>query len=61
MLSDESRDEAALALTAAEAIDLEGVAAMASELTGPPIRRVVVSDDEHRASLVAQGLPDIRV
>lgn len=46
-----------LNLTGAEAVDMAGIAAIASELTGRPIRRVVVSDEEYRASLIARGLP----
>ncbi|MEV5746175.1 NAD(P)H-binding protein [Actinoallomurus sp. NPDC052308] len=46
------------ALTGAEAIDLTRVAEIASELTGRTIRRVVVSDEEYRAGLVAHGLPE---
>lgn len=46
------------ALTGSEAVDMAGIAAIASELTGRPIRRVVVPDAEFRASLVAGGLPD---
>ncbi len=49
------------ALTASAAVDLADIAAITSELTGRTIRRVVVSDDEHRAGLLAQGLPEIRV
>ena len=60
-LTGESLDDEVVALTAAEAVDLNDIAAMASELTGRSIRRVVVSDEEHRAGLVAKGLPDIRV
>lgn len=45
------------ALTAAEAIDMAGVAAIAAELTGRPIRRVVVPDAEYRGGLVAHGVP----
>jgi uncharacterized protein YbjT (DUF2867 family) len=45
------------ALTAGEAIDLAGVAAIAAELAGRPIRRVVVSDDRYRESLVERGAP----
>lgn len=41
-------------LTGPEALDLDGVAAAA----GRPIRRVVVSDTEYRAHLLAQGLPE---
>ena len=46
------------ALTGSEALDMAGVAAIASELTGRPIRRVVVPDAEHRATLLARGLPE---
>ena len=45
-------------LTASEAIDLEGIAAIASELVHRPIRRIVVSDDEYHAGMVAHGLPE---
>jgi NAD(P)H dehydrogenase (quinone) len=48
------------ALTGAEAIDMAGVAALASELTGRTIRRVVVPDAEHRARLVRHGVPEQR-
>jgi len=60
-LTDDGLDDETLALTAAEAVDLSDIAAITSKLAGRPIRRVVVSDDEHRASLVAQGLPAVRV
>lgn len=60
-LTDDGLDDETLALTAAEAVDLADIAAIASKLAGRPIRRVVVSDDEHRAGLVAQGLPEVRV
>jgi NAD(P)H dehydrogenase (quinone) len=51
-------DDATPALTGAEAIDMAGVAEIASELTGRPIRRIVVSDEDYRAGLVAHGLPE---
>jgi NAD(P)H dehydrogenase (quinone) len=57
-LSEESLDGVTPALTASEAIDLAGVAAIASELAGRPVRRVVMPDDEYRAGLVARGLPE---
>ena len=44
-------------LTGPEAVDMTRVAEIASEITGRPIRRVVVSDDEYRQSLVTAGLP----
>jgi NAD(P)H dehydrogenase (quinone) len=46
------------ALTAAEAVDMEGVAALASELTGRPVRRMVVTDADYRAGLVSHGVPE---
>jgi uncharacterized protein YbjT (DUF2867 family) len=58
VLSEESLDGVTPALTASEATDLAGVAAIASGLAGVPIRRVVVPDDEYRASLVAHGVPE---
>jgi NAD(P)H dehydrogenase (quinone) len=45
-------------LTAAEAIDMTGVAEIASHVTGHPVRRIVVSDADYRASLLAHGLPE---
>lgn len=45
-------------LTAAEAVDLQGVADIVSELLGRSIRRVVVSDEEFRARLIAQGMAE---
>jgi hypothetical protein len=54
----QSLDGITPALTASEAIDLTGVAGIASELTGRPINRVVVSDPEYRDGLVAHGTPE---
>ncbi|WP_050800311.1 NAD(P)H-binding protein [Streptomyces himastatinicus] len=48
------------ALTGPEAIDLAGIAALVTRLTGRPIRRVVVSDADYRARLLAHGLPEAR-
>ncbi|NUU79007.1 SDR family oxidoreductase [Paenibacillus xylanilyticus] len=45
-------------LTGTEAIDLTGVAAIASELSGRPIQRVFVSDDQYRDTLVSHGVPE---
>ncbi|URN06124.1 NAD(P)H-binding protein [Actinomadura madurae] len=45
-------------LTGGEAIDMAGVAAIASEVTGRTIRRVVVPDEEYRAGLVGHGVPE---
>ncbi|WP_250008825.1 SDR family oxidoreductase [Actinoplanes sp. M2I2] len=44
-------------LTAPETLDLEAVAAVLSELSGRPITRVVVSDDEWRTAAVGGGMP----
>ena len=57
-LIDESLDDTILTLTGSEAVDTSGLAAIASELMGRPIRRVVVSDDDYRAGLVAHGTPE---
>jgi len=59
-LSEEVLDGVTPALTASEAIDLDGIAAIASELAHRPIRRVVVPDAAYRAGLVAHGLPEER-
>ncbi|GLV61010.1 NmrA family transcriptional regulator [Dictyobacter sp. S3.2.2.5] len=45
-------------LTGTEALDLAGVAEIVSEVTGRPIRRIIVSDDEFRARLIANGSPE---
>jgi NAD(P)H dehydrogenase (quinone) len=47
-------------LTGAEAIDMNGIATIVSELAGRPIRRVVEPAAEFRAGLVARGLPEAR-
>ena len=44
-------------LTASEAFTMADLAAIASELTGRDIRRVVVSDEEWRNAKVAEGVP----
>lgn len=56
-LTEDELDGTTPALTAAEAIDLEGVAATAAQLTGRPVRRVVVPDQAYRAGLVSHGVP----
>jgi len=57
-LTGEDLDGVTPALTGSEAIDMVGVAALASALTGRPIRRIVLSDAEYRAGLVAHGVPE---
>ena len=47
-------------LTAPDVYDLEQVAALLSELSGRPVRRVVVDDEEWRAGMVARGVPEDR-
>jgi uncharacterized protein YbjT (DUF2867 family) len=58
MTDHETLDGITPALTASEAIDMTGIAEIASELTGRPIRRVVVSDAAYRDGLVAHGIPE---
>lgn len=57
-----TRDDADLdgvtpALTGSEALDLEGVAAVVSELTGRTVVRRVVSEEQYREAMVAGGVP----
>ncbi len=56
-LTGEGLDGTTPALTGREALDLADIAAIATRLTGREIRRVVVSDTDYRASLLARGLP----
>ena len=59
ILADEGRfDGPTPPLTGSEALDLADVAAIASELTGRPIRRVIVTDEQYRAGLIAHGVPE---
>lgn len=60
IISEQKFDGITPNLTASEAIDMDGIAAIASELVGRPIRRIVVSDNEYRARLISQGLPEER-
>ena len=45
-------------LTGAETFDMTAVAALASEITGRPIRRVVVSDAAYRHGMISHGVPE---
>ncbi|MCD2192359.1 NAD(P)H-binding protein [Actinomycetospora endophytica] len=45
-------------LTGPEAVDMAAVAGIVGDLTGRPVRRVVVEDGEYRAALVARGTPE---
>lgn len=60
ILSGATFDGPTPALTASEALDAEAIAVIASEVVGRPIRRVVVSDQEHRDRMVANGVPEAR-
>ncbi|MFE2188436.1 NAD(P)H-binding protein [Streptomyces sp. NPDC059455] len=57
-LTGEVLDGLSPALTGPEVIDMAGIAEILTRLTGRPIRRVVVSDDEYRAQLVTHGVPE---
>ncbi|MFC8963990.1 NAD(P)H-binding protein [Streptomyces sp. NPDC057094] len=46
------------ALTAAESVDMAGIAEIASRISGRTIRRVVVSDADYRAGLLGHGVPE---
>lgn len=58
VLAEESLDGVTPGLTGSEALDMAGVAAAASEITGRPIRRVVVSEEQFRADATARGVPE---
>ncbi len=60
VLSEGSLDGVTPALTGSKAIDMDGIAAIASGHVGRPIRRIVVSDNEYRARLISHGLPEER-
>jgi uncharacterized protein YbjT (DUF2867 family) len=55
--TDETRSGPTPPLTAPEALDLEAVAAVLTELSGRTVRRVVVGDEEWAAGLEAHGVP----
>ena len=58
VLAEEGRlDGVSPPLTAPEAFTMADLAAIASELTGRKIKRVVVSDEEWRDAKAAQGVP----
>ncbi|MEU8340589.1 NAD(P)H-binding protein [Spirillospora sp. NPDC048832] len=58
VLAGETFDGPTPALTAGEALGMSEVAALAAEITGRPIRHVVVPDAEYRAGLTAHGVPE---
>jgi uncharacterized protein YbjT (DUF2867 family) len=58
ILADEGRfDGPTPSLTAGQALDFDEIAAIAAEITGRPIKRVTVSDDDFRTQLTATGVP----
>lgn len=61
LLTKQSWDGPSPNLTASEAIDMEGVAAMVSDIVGRPIYRKVVTDQAYREYLTAQGFPEARM
>ncbi len=56
-LASDALDGVTSPLTAGAALTLDEVAAIASRVTGKPVKRTVVSDEAYRASLVATGMP----
>jgi uncharacterized protein YbjT (DUF2867 family) len=57
-LAEETFDGVTPGLTGGEAIGMAGVAALAAELSGRPIKHVVVPDAEFRAGVVERGVPE---
>ena len=47
-------------LTASDTLDMEGIAAIVSELTGRKTDRVTVTDEQYRDRLLSHGLPEER-
>jgi NAD(P)H dehydrogenase (quinone) len=61
ILADEGRFEGPTPpLTASEAVDLDGVAGILTEITGRTIKRIVVDDDEFVAGLVGRSVPEFQ-
>ena len=59
ILADEGRyDGPTPPLTGSQTLDLADLAGIASELTGRPVHRQILPDDELRAKMAARGLPD---
>lgn len=56
-MTSDALDGVSAPLTAGEALTLDQLAAIASQITGRTVRRVVVSDDAYRGTLLARGLP----
>jgi NAD(P)H dehydrogenase (quinone) len=59
ILAGERHLDGPVTLTASAAMTLDDIAAIASELTGREIRRVVVDDETWVAEQAAQGTPDL--
>ena len=60
ILADEGRfDGPTPSLTAAQALTFDDIAALAAEITGRPITRTTVTDDEFRTQLTASGVPSV--
>jgi uncharacterized protein YbjT (DUF2867 family) len=58
ILADEGRFDGPTPPLTGSALDLADVAAIAAELTGRPIRRVVITDEQYVANLLAHGVPE---
>lgn len=58
VLAEGGHEGETLTLTGDEPLDLAGLATLAAELTGRPIRREVVAEADYVAALQAAGLPD---
>lgn len=61
ILSEQKLDGITPNLTGPEAIDMEGIATIASEVLGRTIRRIVVSDEEFRDLMRSRGVPEASI
>jgi uncharacterized protein YbjT (DUF2867 family) len=57
ILANEGRFNGITPLTNTEALSLQDIAALASELTGRTITRVIVPDETNKARLISSGMP----
>ncbi len=58
LTSDGALDGVTAPLTAAEAITFDDVAGILGDLTGRSVERIVLADDDWRASAIRNGMPD---
>ncbi|MBE1445820.1 uncharacterized protein YbjT (DUF2867 family) [Paenibacillus sp. OAS669] len=61
IISEQKLDGMTPNLTGSEAIDMDGIATIASEVLGRTIRRIVVSDEEFRDRMMSRGVRETSI